>query len=130
MLQVIHMSISYQGIQGCCRNLTLILELRPHGKQTQSPGVVGVKRSSNISWSETPEPVRLPYMGENFFVNVIKLTIWGWGDYPALSEWMVNVISGAYKRGKGGCDYKQKRRGPQEGSRGKGTQKEKMLHWP
>lgn len=124
------MSISYQGIQGCRRNLTLILELRPHGKQTQSPGVVGVKHSPNISWSETPEPVRLPYMGENFFVHVIKLKIWGWGDYPALSEWLVNVISGAHKRGKGGCDCRQERRGPQEGRRGRGTQKEKMLRWP
>ena len=44
-----------------------------------------------------------------------KLKIWGWGDYPALSEWMVNVISGAYERGKGGCDYTKERRGPQEG---------------
>ena len=68
-------------------------------------------------------------MGENVFVNVIKLKIWGRGHYPALCEWMVSVISAAYKRGKGGCDYRQKRRGPWEGSRGKGTQKEKTLHW-
>ena len=68
-------------------------------------------------------------MGENFFVNVIKLKIWGRGDDPASCEWMVTAIGAACKRGKGGCDYRQKRRGPREGSRGKGTQKEKTLHW-
>ena len=68
-------------------------------------------------------------MGENFFVNVIKLKIWGRRDDPASCEWMVTAIGAACKRGKGGCDYRQKRRGPWEGSRGKGTQKEKTLHW-
>ena len=94
---------------------------------------------SRCGWDKTlikyflvwnPRTCEVTLHGENFFVNVIKLEIWGWGDYPALSEWMVNVISGAYERGKGGCDYRQERRGPQEGSRGKGTQKEKMLCWP
>lgn len=33
-------------------------------------------------------------MGENVFVNVIKLKIGGWGGYPALCERMANVVTG------------------------------------
>ena len=88
--------------------------------------MVGVKYTPNISWLKSLEPVKVTLHGKIFFVNVIKDL--GMGDYPALSGWVVNVISGAYKRVKERFDFRQKRRRPHDGSREEANQRERRCY--
>lgn len=46
-----------------------------------------------------PEPVNIASYGKKDFVNVIKLKILRWGNYPGLFVWTLNLVLCALIRG-------------------------------